>query len=215
MKFYALKWRLPLIAAAAMVVCSAHNDDDSFFDDAQGFFAAQTTSRTFIDNNGDTTLMVVVPPVFCFAKTKFRSHSAQRKYYEQYYKMIYNLKVVYPYAQRIKQQLATIEHEYSMLSTQRERKAYLKRMEAAVFAEFKPIAKRMTISQGKMLIKLVNRETGKTGYVIVKELKGTISAFFWQTIAVMFSQSLKSKFDPLNDDKLLNELIYLYENGWL
>jgi hypothetical protein len=101
------------------------------------------------------------------------------------------------------------------LKTDRERKAYIKRVEKELFAEFEPHVRKMTISQGKMLIKLINRETGKTGYSIIKELKGSLSAFFWQTIATLFSSSLKMEFDADKDDKLLNELIVLYESGML
>jgi hypothetical protein len=194
-------------------------DDDDFFADEENILSLQTPKVIrVIDANGDTIPHIVIPPVFCFAKTKtqkFRNKRTEHEYYQQYYRMIANLKKVYPYAQLIKQRLAAIEHEYAQFSTDRERKAYMKRVEKELVEEFKPIARKMTVSQGKLLIKLVNRETGKTGYTIVKELRGTMSAFFWQTIAVLFSTSLKIEFDPNNDDKLLSELIYLYESGML
>ncbi|NLI87857.1 MAG: DUF4294 domain-containing protein, partial [Bacteroidales bacterium] len=75
--------------------------------------------------------------------------------------------------------------------------------------------RKFTVSQGKMLMKLIDRETGATSYDLVKELKGGFSATFWQGVARLFGSNLKVKFDPEGEDKLLNELIGLYEKGLL
>jgi hypothetical protein len=207
--------RCALLLSALIAWHAGNAQEYDYFYDNYGNLTAHSRIRYFVAENGDTLPMVVVAPVFCFAKTRFRSDNARRRYYEQYYKMIYNLKITYPYAQILRQRLMEIESHVAQLPTERQRKAYIKQVEQQLMAEFKPVARKMTISQGKMLIKLVNRQTGKTGYTILKELKGSINAFFWQAVARMFSQSLKSEFDPENDDKLLAELIFLYENGYL
>ena len=64
-----------------------------------------------------------------------------------------------------------------------------------------------------MLIKLVDRETGKTTYNVVKEMRGSFSAFMWQGVALMFNSSLKSEYDPDGDDRAVEEAIKLVENG--
>ena len=208
------KRALLLLLLAAGTARTARGEDDIFADIEEFFVTAPKISR-IVTPDGDTLLHIALPPVFCFSKTKFRNKRAQRRYYEQYYRMIYNLKKTYPYAQIIKRRLADVESQYALLHTERERRAYIKQVERQLFAEFEPHVRRMTISQGRMLIKLVNRETGRTGYSIIKELRGSLSAFFWQTIAAMFSSSLKMEFDATGDDKTLDELIFLYENGML
>ncbi|MDR1227105.1 MAG: DUF4294 domain-containing protein [Prevotellaceae bacterium] len=172
-------------------------------------------ARMAIDEHGDTIPHIVLRPVYKFAKPIFKNAKAERKYYASYSRMAYNLKKVYPYSKIIKHKLAEMDAEYATIKTEKERKAYIKQVEKELFAEFEKPLRGLTISQGRILIKLVDRETGRTGYQIIKELKGGVSAFFWQAVAVMFSSSLKMEFNAEGDDKMLNELIILYENGLL
>ncbi|GHT14213.1 hypothetical protein AGMMS4956_11640 [Bacteroidia bacterium] len=165
--------------------------------------------------DGDSVLSIVLKPVFCFSRQKFRSKKAAQRYYNQYYRMIYNVKKVYPYAVFIREKLKEMDKDFVTLSTEKERKAYIKRVEKELFAKFEPEVRNMTISQGKILIKLIDRETQRTGYSIIKEMKGGFTAFFWQAVATMFSSSLKMEFDPQKEDKILNEIIILYESGLL
>ncbi len=71
----------------------------------------------------------------------------------------------------------------------------------------------MTINQGRLLIKLIDRETGKTTYSVVKDMRGSFSAFMWQSVAVMFNSSLKTEYDPQGSDKNVEEAIKLIEAG--
>jgi hypothetical protein len=73
----------------------------------------------------------------------------------------------------------------------------------------------MTITEGRILIKLVDRETGNTTYEVVKELKGNLSAFFWQSIAVVFGSNLKVHYDAKGEDKMIEDIIWKIENGQL
>lgn len=172
-------------------------------------------ARAVVDERGDTIPHIKLRAVYCFAKPKFKNARQERRYYEEYARMIYNLKKVYPYAQIARQKLAEMDAEFAKISNPKEKKAYIDRVEKEMFKEFEKPLKKLTVSQGRMLIKLVDRETGRTGYQIVKELKGGISAFFWQSIALLFDSSLKAKFDADGQDKMLNQLIILYENGQL
>ncbi|MDR3188110.1 MAG: DUF4294 domain-containing protein [Prevotellaceae bacterium] len=175
-----------------------------------------TLAYIAVDENGDTIPHVRLQPVYCFAKPKFKNARQERRYYREHARMVYNLKKVYPYAQLAKQKLTEMDAEFALLKDdEKAKKAYLKRMEKELFREFEQPLRKLTISQGRMLIKLVDRETGRTGYQIVKELKGGFSAFFWQSVAVIFDSSLKTQFDPEGQDKLLNQLLFLYENGLL
>ncbi|MDR1342975.1 MAG: DUF4294 domain-containing protein [Prevotellaceae bacterium] len=168
-----------------------------------------------VDENGDTVPHVRLQPVYCFARPKFKNAQQERKYYQDYARMVYNMKKVYPYAKLAKQKLAEMDAEFLLLKDSKAKKAYIKRMEKEMFREFEKPLRKLTISQGRMLIKLVDRETGRTGYQIVKELKGGFSAFFWQSVAVIFDSSLKTQFDADGQDRMLDQLIILYENDLL
>jgi hypothetical protein len=214
-KMTAISKRIVLLLMACCFVCEAYAADDDFWNIIGTEYNNEIRKRYVLDVSGDTVLEVIVPPVVVFSRHKSRSRRSTQRSYREYYRMIYNLKTVYPYVQFIKYKLAEMDADFVKLKTDRERKAYVKRVEKQLFAEFEPHVRKMTVSQGRMLIKLVNRETGKTGYALIKELRGSLSAFFWQTVATMFNSSLKIEFDAENDDKVLNELIFLYENGWL
>lgn len=73
--------------------------------------------------------------------------------------------------------------------------------------------KKLTITQGRILLKLIDRETGDTSYELLKELRGSISAVFWQTIARIFGSDLKSQYDPKGDDFLIERVVKLIETG--
>ena len=162
----------------------------------------------FIEN-GDTIYLMHINELTVVAKAKQKS----KREWKNYYKMVYNLPRVYPYAQIAKNKLAEMDTEFQKITNKRQRKEYIKQVEKELNEQYKSALKKMSLSQGKMLIKLINRETETTVYQIVKEMKGGLSAFFWQSIASFFGASLKSKFDESGDDAILNNLISIYEHG--
>lgn len=162
---------------------------------------------TIID--GDTLPNVLIPQVVVFPQRKF----ASKRDYRNYYRLVRNVKVVYPYAQIAKYKISQMDAHYHLLKTDSERKEYIKRKEKELMAEFEHQLVKLTISQGRLLIKLIDREVGRTSYDIIKELRGGVSAVFWQTIARIFGSNLKSEFNVTGEDKILNEIIILYENG--
>lgn len=164
---------------------------------------------------GQGVPIIVLKPVYSFPTKKFTSKRQQIKYEQEYARMVYNIKKVYPYAVQASIILRDIDKEYSQLKTKKEKKAYIDKMEKEAFRDFEKPIRSFTYSQGRLLIKLVDRQTNRTAYSILKEFKGGFSAFFWQSVAVVFSSSLKYEFDAEGNDRLLNELILLYEAGLL
>ncbi|MFK5968672.1 MAG: DUF4294 domain-containing protein, partial [Candidatus Marithrix sp.] len=79
--------------------------------------------------------------------------------------------------------------------------------------EFEDELKNLTMTQGKLLIKLVDRETGKTTYELVKQLRGSLSAFFWQSLAKLFGSNLKTEYDAAGEDKLIEDILIRIDNG--
>ena len=107
-------------------------------------------------------------------------------------------------------------YEYiETLPTEKEQQEHLKRMEKELFAQYKPELKKMTLSQGKLLIKLIDRECNQSSYHLVKAFLGSFRAGFWNLFAGMFGASLKTEYDPKGKDALTERIVVLVESGAL
>jgi len=166
-----------------------------------------------VDRGGETLPEVEIREVTIFAKPK--SKSARRSEYRQYERLIYNIKRVYPYALMVRAKLESVNEELKKIEGDRERKNYLKSVEKDVFAEYEGDMRQMTMTQGKILIKLIDRETQNTSYELIKEYRGKFSAAFWQSIARIFGTNLKAEYDPLGEDALIESIIMEIDAGRL
>ncbi|MDR3134138.1 MAG: DUF4294 domain-containing protein [Prevotellaceae bacterium] len=168
-----------------------------------------------IIENGDTLYQLSLPVVYVFAFPKMKEKS---KEWKEYRKLVYNFRKVYPYALMAKQRTDAMEQELAVLSSKKERDALVKKYEKELFAEFEQPIRKLTFSQGKLLLKLVDREVGQTSYYVIKDLKGGFTAFFWQGIARLFGANLKKPYDKYGEDRKVEELVKLYQEGafdWL
>jgi hypothetical protein len=180
--------------------------------------AAQDTIPIYQDDilyaivsDNDTLLVSKIKDVYIVPSHKFSSKRDMRKYE----KLIRNVKVVLPYAKMAKLKYDEVSAVLVTLKTQREQKQYMEQVEEELKLQFEEDLKKLTVSQGRILLKLIDREIGETSYDLLKELRGNFSAFFWQTLARLFGHNLKSTFDPNGEDMLLNEIIIMIENGQL
>ena len=157
---------------------------------------------------GDTIPMMNLPEVRIKGYVIYRTPSEQRRYD----KLVRNVKKVYPYAH-----LAGIKlREYDAMMaglTEKEQKKLYKKAEADLKEEFGEELKAPTITQGHILLKLVDREVGNPTYNIVKELRGTFVAFFWQNLSRLFGYNLKDKYDPYGRDRDIEIIVQRIENG--
>lgn len=160
--------------------------------------------------NGDTIAVIDIPEVYVFPRKKFRN----RRIEARYWKMVRDLKITYPYAMLAKAKLQELNAKFLTLKTDKERKAYAKIAEKELRDEYEGELTNLTISQGKLLIKLIDRETGQTTYALVKELRGTFQAVFWQTIAKIFGSNLKSVYDPKGEDAQIEEILQYILKGY-
>ncbi len=165
-------------------------------------------ARTVIVD-GDTIPNVSIEEVVIFPRLIFKNRYRARRYR----KLIRDVKRAYPYAIYAKNKLDQMEHEFQNLTTEKERKKYVKTIEKQLMDEFGKELKKLTITQGRILLKLIDRETGNTSYALLKDLRGTVSAVFWQTIARLFGSDLKSQYDPKGDDFLVERVVRLIETG--
>lgn len=160
---------------------------------------------------GDTAIEVYLNPITIFPERVFKNRKEQIKYT----KMILNVKKVYPYSILISKTVNELEANLSTMKTDKERKAYLKLKEKELTKNFEKDIRDMTFTQGRILIKLVDRQTGQTSYDLVKRFKGNITAMFWQSIARIFSTNLKYEYDSEGEDLWIEEIVAKIENGLL
>jgi hypothetical protein len=141
--------------------------------------------------------------------------SRQRREYRQYERLVLNIKKVYPYALIVRVKLAEVNDELINYPDERERKKYLKNVEKDVFGKYQKDIEDMTISQGRLLIKLIDRETQNTSYTLIREYRGKFSATFWQSVARIFGTNLKEEYDPYGEDALIEAIITEIDAGRL
>lgn len=161
--------------------------------------------------DGDTIWVAELDEIYIFPTKKFKNNRERRRYT----RLIHNVKTVYPWAKLAGDKLAEVEIHLATLETEKEQREYIKQVEDELLGEYKEDLKKLTITQGRILIKLVDRETGDTSYELVKELRGNLSAAFWQALARLFGSNLKSEFDAEGEDRLIEEIVVLIENGQL
>ena len=129
--------------------------------------------------------------------------------------MIHNIKKAYPYAQIAGIRLKELDDHLLTLESEKERKEYINSAEKEIMNQFEKEVKRLTVKQGIILVKLIDRETGRTSYQVIKELKGGFTAFFWQGIARIFGNNLKTEYDPLHQDRIMEDIVLGIEAGFI
>ncbi|NLA24964.1 MAG: DUF4294 domain-containing protein [Bacteroidales bacterium] len=139
----------------------------------------------------------------------------QSRHDSEFLKLKRNFVRVYPYALLIKEEMDAIEKHLQTLPDAKSQKKYINMKDKELKKKYKKTLMKMTLSQGVLLVKLVDRETGNTSFELIKELKGSITAFFWQSIALLFKNNLKAEYDPDGKDKDVEMLVRHYEAGTL
>ena len=159
--------------------------------------------------NGDTIPHVYLPTVYVFPELTFK-HDKER---QQYNKLVRDVKRTLPYARLIYETLIETYEYIETLPDEKSKQAHLKRMENELYAQYKPELKKLTLSQGKLLIKLVDRECHQSSYNLAKAYLGSFRAGFWNIFAGMFGASLKTKYDPNGKDALTERVVLLVQCG--
>lgn len=158
---------------------------------------------------GETIPYIALAPIACYGNRIFKN----RREAVKWDRLKYNVKKVYPYAILAAAKLKEYDRVLSTIPNENDRKKYMKVAEDQLKAQFGAELKNLTITQGRILLKLVDRETGKTTYTIVKEMRGSFSAFMWQSLSLLFNSSLKDEYDPKGEDKAIEQAITLIEGG--
>jgi hypothetical protein len=160
-----------------------------------------------LNDRGDTTaIKVFLRSVYCFSKPMDMS---------KYRKLIRDFRAVYPLAGVARQTMAGFEEKLLALPTRKAQRQFSKKTEKELIAQYTPTLKRMTVSQGRILVRLIDRETDRTSYDIVREFRGGFVAGFWQGIARVFGHNLKDEYDPVERDRIIERCILMHEAGLL
>jgi len=160
--------------------------------------------------NGDTMFFDSIDPIWVFPKGKGMKKGDWRKEY----KLIFNFNKVYPYALAGRKMMAQVDSTIAAdVSKKSQRTRYINDVERELFRIFEKDIRNMTISQGLVLMRLVDRECGMCAYDIVKTYESGFAAGFWQLVAKLFSQDLKTRYDPQGKDKKIEELVQIWDSG--
>ena len=166
-------------------------------------------SKAFV--GGDSVTVVEMAPVYVTPPPTFKT----RKQQQAYMRLVRNVKTVLPIAKEARTMLIETAEYLETLPTEKERQEHIKRVEAAIYREYKPRMKRLTYSQGKLLIKLINRECNSSAYEALQAFLGPMRAGMWQAFAWAFGASLKKGYEPEGVDRLTERVVRMVEAGQL
>ena len=158
---------------------------------------------------GDTIPCVQLPTVYIFKPLKFKNDKERM----EYYRLVRNVKKVYPIARELNRTILETYEYLQTLPNEKARQKHIKRVEKGLKDQYTPRMKKLSFAQGKLLIKLVDRQSNQTSFELVKAFMGPFKAGFYQTFAALFGASLKKEYDPNGEDKLTERVVILVENG--
>ncbi|MDR1680113.1 MAG: DUF4294 domain-containing protein [Prevotellaceae bacterium] len=167
--------------------------------------------QVLVSPEGDTIYQGNLRTMYVFPEMKFKSAS-QEKFY---WKTVRDVKKTLPLARIVSRTLNQANSDLEKIPDKKERKKYLKNLEKEVKQKYEQQVRDLTFGQGKILIKLIDRETNMTSYELIKLYRGPIAAAFWQGIARLFGANLKDEYDGTDKDKIVERVIILVENGQL
>lgn len=160
--------------------------------------------------NGDTTYLDKIPPIWILGKRGAQSEKAWR----DYYRLVWRFARVYPYAEGaadVQRQVDSVLSANNYGAIKKER--LISDVQKQLFKSYEGAFRQMSISQGALLMKLIDRETGMSSYSIIKEYKSGAAAGFWQVVAKMFDNDLKSQYDPEGADRDIEMLVQAWKAG--
>lgn len=157
---------------------------------------------------GDTIPIIMIRETYVFNRKRFRSSH----YEKEYWRMVNDVKKTLPIAKDARNLMAEAYLATQEMS-EKDQRAYFKTAEKELFAQYKPQLKRLNYRQGKLLVRLIDRECNKQTYALIREFLGRRKAFFWQAFGRCFGVSLKAEWEPDGKDKELEDICIQVEQG--
>jgi len=197
-----MKRRLALLCALLPAVLSVSGQESALVPTVK-------VGRALVD--GDSIQYMEMSNVYVYPEPTFKSKRQQ----QSYMRLVKNVKRVLPIAKEARQMLIETAEYLETLPNQKARDEHLRKVEAAIVREYKPKMKKLTFSQGKLLIKLVDRECHSTAYEAMQAFIGPFRSGLWQAFAWTFGASLKKGYDPEGVDRLTERVVLMVEAGQL
>ncbi|MCR4583746.1 MAG: DUF4294 domain-containing protein [Prevotella sp.] len=158
---------------------------------------------------GDSIQYMEMNPVYVFPQLSFKNKRQARNFM----RLVTNVKKVLPLAKEARQILIETTEFMETLPNEKAKDEHIKRVEKDIFRTYKPKMKKLTYSQGKLLIKLIDRECHSSSYEMIKAFMGPLRAGFWQTFAWAFGASLRKEYDAEGTDRLTERVVLMVEAG--
>ena len=160
-------------------------------------------------NDKDTVIYRELDMINVYPRKGYKINS------KEYSRMVAKIKKVYPFAKEAATELKKYNEMYLKTRNAKERRQYVRKVEKELFAKHEADIRKITISEGKYLLLLIDRETGSCSYELIKEIKGSFYAFFWQGVAKIFHNDLKEEYDPVYKHFVIEQIVQNIEQGKL
>ena len=194
---WSLRWHISILVVAAFTSVSA---------------ATTHLDSLLLQVRGDDTIFLAyLHDVYIYPPLVFKNKRQETFYW----KTVRDVKKTLPYAKLITKDMAYADAELAKLSTDKERRQWWRKFERSLFKKYEAAFRDMYASQGRMLMKLMDRETDRTSYELIRQYRGKASADFWQFIAKIFKNDLKEGYDGDDKDRIIERVINLVEAGQL
>lgn len=197
-----MKRLLHILLMAALLLVSSYEASAQRYQRVRGVRSAYWG----VDSRGDSTLYVTLLEVRVFHRARDLRN---------YQRMVRAVKKVYPLAVEAAKRMENLDQELAKLEKRKDRKAYTKAIEDALKEEISPMLWKMTRYEGKILLKLIDRETNHTVFGIIKDFRSGFTAGFYQALAKLFGNNLKLEYDPEGEDEMLEYIVKYYKAGIL
>ena len=158
---------------------------------------------------GDTIASLRMPTLYCFKPLNFKNNKQR----QQYTRLVRNVKKTLPIAKEVNRAIIETYEFLQTLPDEKARQKHLNAVEKSVKEQYTPRMKKLTFAQGKLLIKLINRETDSSSFELVKAFLGPFKAGFYQAFAAIFGASLKKEYYPEGEDAMVEQIVLLVESG--
>jgi len=183
-----------------------------FLISAQGFTNPHDTSGyhcATVVVDGDTLPVLNVGEIYIWGNKSLYNAADSR----QWERLVRNVKKAYPYAKLAGIKFKEYNQKIAGIQSEKAQKAMMKQAEDEIEAQFGNELRDLTFSQGKILLKLIDRQTSNSSYDIVKDFRGKFRAFFYQSFARLFGYDLKARYDPLGEDADIERIVLMIESG--
>lgn len=206
--FLSLKQTMRVVLCLALLMLCGMGAEAQIIKHEGRAYDPHTYSAEIDGMTGDTMAVIQLRNIYCLSRKRFTSE----KHEKNYWRMVNDVKKTLPIAKDARKLLAESLVDTEQMN-EKEQKEYYKSLEKKLMAQYKPRLKKLTYRQGKLLVRLIDRECDRQSYTLIRDFLGKRRAFFWNMFGKMFGISLKAKWEPDGKDKELEDICILVEQG--